>query len=118
MKRNSLLLTGLFMAVFLSAQPWTQNLPADKSKGELTLSDYQEAFEEYWKAYDLKDGYINNSSGVKQKAPGWKQFKRWEWYWESGVDAKTGAFPDVNPVTIYKNWKDKNRSVKADNGNW
>ncbi|WP_462281437.1 VPS10 domain-containing protein [Salinivirga cyanobacteriivorans] len=118
MKRISLLLTGLFMAVFLSAQPWTQNLPADKSSGELTLFDYQKAFEAYWEAYDLKDGYIINSNGEKQKAPGWKQFKRWEWYWETRVDPETGAFPDVNPMNIYKNWAAKNTTNGNFNDNW
>ncbi len=118
MKRISLLLMGMIMATMLTAQPWTQNLPTEKSKGELTLSDYQKAFEEYWKAYDLKDGYIINSNGEKQKAPGWKQFKRWEWYWETRVDPKTGEFPAVNPMKIYKSWASKNTTTGSYNDNW
>ena len=60
------------------AQPWLENLPAGKPRQELTFFDYQRAFETYWAPYLVENGtYIENVE--TKKAPGWKQFKRWEY---------------------------------------
>ncbi len=48
------------------------------------------------------DIYIEN--GVKKKAPGWKIFKRWEWYWEQRVNQITGEFPTTNSVIEYEKY--------------
>ena len=118
MKRISLLLMGLISAIVLSGQPWTQELPANKSKEELTLFDYQKAFENYWEPFNLERGYYINEDGNKQKASGWKHFKRWEYYWEFGVDARTGKFPKVNPITVVKEWEQLRNSKAAKNADW
>ena len=94
----------LVVSTFLSttfAQEWKNYLSKDKiENGTLTLFDYQKAFNQYWDAYDVVDGYYK-LNGEKQKAYGWKQFRRWEWYWESRVDPVTGAFPEKSARSIY-----------------
>ena len=100
-----------------NAQPWTNLLPAEKIKtSELTLFDYQKAFNDYWTPKKVVNGfYINN--GEKVKAGGWKQFKRWEWYWETRVNPTTGEFPSTSAfeqLRLIKSSND-NRSIS---GQW
>ena len=60
------------------AQPW-QSTQGDEDK-PLNFFEIQKSFNEYWEGRDI------------EKGKGWKQFKRWEHYWEPRVD-KFGAFP-------------------------
>lgn len=99
MRTLYLTLLAILIASSLSAQPWLQNLPAGKAKTELTLPDYQLAFESYWAPFNVQKGtYIEN--GVTKKAPGWKQFKRWEYQMSSLVDRKTGTFPKKSAIQV------------------
>ncbi len=117
--RFILLLGSLLLAsATLFGQAWTKNLPESKSEKELTLYDYQKAFNDYWADYNLERGYIVNDKGEKRKAPGWKQFKRWEYYWETQVDLKTGEFPNVNPLEVYEKWQNENAGKSAKAANW
>ncbi|MFP4543561.1 MAG: VPS10 domain-containing protein [Candidatus Kapaibacterium sp.] len=62
----------------------------------------QNRFYDYWKERDSTE-----------KGKGWKQFKRWEWFWHQRVDAE-GNFPE--PGLIYRELdklKKKNRKVKS-----
>ncbi len=86
------------------AQEWKQNLPS-KSKSELTIFDYQNAFYTYWKPYDVVNGYYTDSNGNKNKVPGWKQFKRWEYFWKSRVEMPTGKFPKSQATAAYDVYK-------------
>ena len=93
----SLIITLTSLSVF--AQPWLENLPAGKSKQELTLFDYQKAFESYWAPYHVEKGkYFEN--GVWKKAPGWKQFKRWEYEMQCWVNPRTGEFPKKSAMEV------------------
>ncbi len=76
----------------IHAQPWTKNLPKEKSRSDLTFFDYQNAFYEYWAPLHLEKGYYLEN-GVKKKARGWKQFKRWEYAMQGQVNPLTGEFP-------------------------
>ena len=87
----------------LSAQPWTKNLPAYKSKSEITLFDYQKAFEEYWAPFNLDHGYYIEN-GIKKKAVGWKQFKRWEYDMKRRVNPITGEFPRKTTEQVYEDF--------------
>lgn len=118
MRRTFLLLVGLVLVIGLSAQPWTSKLPANKSKAELTFFDYQKAFNDYWEPLNVENGFYTDENGKKQKAHGWKQFKRWEYLWESQVDIKTGKFPDVNPIDIYKTWNQTQTYKAPKSANW
>ncbi len=87
-----LLLLALSISLFSFSQAWLSQLPSNKLKNELTLSDYQSAFYTYWSGKNVVDGkYLEN--GVWKKAYGWKQFKRWENYWEPRVNVQNQTFP-------------------------
>lgn len=114
----AVLLFSLFNFSFSSAQPWRKNLPQNKvESGTLTLYDYQKAFNDYWEPYQLERGYYYEN-GEYIKAGGWKQFKRWEWYWESRVDAHTGEFPATTAWQEYQEYLTENPGARSSSGNW
>ena len=99
----------LFIAIVFSvfcfvttgfSQPWIKNLPQSKSEKELTLVDYKNAFNQYWAPFKVDRGYYFKN-GVKTKAAGWKQFKRWEHDMESQVNLATGEFPGKTAQQTY-----------------
>jgi len=119
MKKNIFLLV-IFVALIWQnsfAQQWKQNLPQGKSESEYTFFDYQKAFNDYWAPYNVEGGWYVNSKGEKQKAGGWKQFKRWEWYWEPRVDRTTGEFPDKTAWEVWQDYKSAN-NIKSVGGTW
>ena len=114
------ILTLIFtlLAPMLHAQPWVKNLPQDKlnNNRELTLHDFQKAFNDYWAPFHVKEGYYFEN-GIKKKAPGWKQFKRWEWYWTPRVNPKTGEFPKVSAADIRQQIK-MSGNPRSTTGSW
>ncbi|HEY9114113.1 MAG TPA: GEVED domain-containing protein [Bacteroidales bacterium] len=112
-----LFIIGLFPNSMFS-QDWIENLPKEKidHPEELTFFEIQKAFNDYWEPFNVKNGYYTEN-GVEKKAPGWKQFKRWEWYWESRIDPTTGEFPDVNAADIRKEIRQSSNSRNV-SGNW
>lgn len=80
------------------SQPWLELLPS-KKRSELTLFDYQHAFETYWAPYEVDNGYYVQD-GVKKKAPGWKQFRRWEYMMKLKANPVTGEFPQQSAAEI------------------
>jgi len=113
MKKN-IILFWLFASILIiqtaNAQPWIDLLPKDKTIEEITLRDYQHAFNTYWETKNVDDGYIY-INGKKQKAGGWKQFKRWEYYMEGVVDPETGAFPEKTGMQVVREHKKSNPEV-------
>lgn len=108
----------MLISAALNAQPWEENLHQEKkdSKEGATFFEVQKAFNDYWEPYDIVNGYYIEN-GEKVKAGGWKQYKRWEWFWETRVDPETGEFPQVNTLELFKNFS-QSKSVKADLANW
>ena len=92
-----------------AAQP--NNNPQEKSFYEI-----QKSFYDHWAPLDVVEGYYYEN-GVRVKAAGWNQFKRWEWYWENRVDPITGAFPNINKADIYTELK-KQREFRSVGGTW
>lgn len=118
MKRLFFVLLILGLLPFIGkSQSWKADfyLP-NEAKGSKGFFDIQKDFNTYWSDYDLKSGYYYEN-GVKKKAAGWKQFKRWEWFWETRVDQKTGQFPSVSFYDIQKSFLKANKS-KSDLANW
>lgn len=95
MKKLYLLFVLMFCTSMLFSQPWLQNLPQNKTKGQLTFFDYKNAFNQYWAPFNVDKGYYFEN-GVKKKAAGWKQFKRWEYYMEGQINPTTGEIPIKN----------------------
>ena len=118
MKRFLLFVIMVMTSGIILAQVWTQNLPQDKlQNGELKLQDIQKAFNDYWAPYNVENGYYN-VNGEKIKAPGWKQFKRWEWKAEYLVDGE-GNFPETSTVEEMENYyKSHPEAEKSLSGNW
>ncbi len=103
------------MIVSATAQPWKSLLPQEKvEQNQLTFYDYQKAFYDYWEPFHVEKGYYLNESGEKTKAIGYKQFKRWEWYWQTRIDKQTGAFPSSSTRDIYL----QEKSARSLNGDW
>ncbi|HYF02360.1 MAG TPA: hypothetical protein VEC36_03210, partial [Patescibacteria group bacterium] len=67
----------------ISTQAW-QSRNIDSSTNFYII---QRSFNEYWKDRPVKKG------------SGWKQYKRWEWFWEQRV-SPTGKFPDPEQLFI------------------
>ena len=87
------------------SQLWLDSLPKNKSKNELTLFDYQKAFNSFWDKYHVENGYYLEN-GQKKKAAGWKQFKRWEYDMMFKIDKQTGVIPIISYDEIF-NSKDE-----------
>lgn len=121
MKRVLPVLFYLLLTIPLMAQQWVENLPQDKAQnGTLSFYDVQKAFNDYWEPFNVEKGKYIDTNGKLVKAPGWKQFKRWEYYWESRVNQTTGEFPNTSAIEEYKKWLDKNpqNNPKSASGNW
>ncbi len=100
MKKLYLLFLFISIANLVEAQEWIKYLPQNKmDKGALTLYDIQKAFYTAYPDNRVTDGKIM-VDGEMQKIPGWKQFKRWEWYWESRVNPITGEFPSEAAIEM------------------
>ena len=111
----------IFMAIHSVSlsQPWTKKLPQNKlQKKNLTFFEIQKAFYDYWRPFNVKNGYYTDKFGRKVKAPGWKQFKRWEWYWESRIDPKTGKFPATTPFAEFEKLYGFSRGSRTDYSSW
>ena len=78
-----------------------QNLNNLVANENPSFYEIQKAFNEYWEPYNVKNGkYIKD--GELYKAYGWKQFKRWEWYWEPRV-GPSGVFP--KSTALWNAWE-------------
>ncbi len=118
MKKFSLISVLIILISVGFAQTWKNNLPKDKTKSELTFFDYQDAFNEHWNEYKVKNGWYIDDDGNKQKAYGWKQFKRWEYHNQSRVNPVTGEFPKTSAFEQYNKHIAKYGNYKSENGNW
>ncbi len=112
MQKFFLLFTFTLFLHTVQAQPWLE--ARKKSSKELSFNDHRKAFNQYWESYNVNNGYYKEN-GQKQKAYGWKQFKRWEYFWETRIDLQTGNFPEENNFVEKKQTSKKsNSNVKAD----
>lgn len=111
---TTILLISIHFSIY--CQAWLEMLPQLKEKSSLTFYDHQNAFEQYCKNLKAENGYYTNDKGEKVRVPGYKQFKRWEYYMQGVIDPSTGAFPKENPFEIYSEYQrkqSKNRSATA-----
>lgn len=77
-KPNKLVVFVLFIFLIqtANAQPWMENIKSQNPN----FFEIKKAFNDYWK------------DKTPEKGQGYKQFKRWEWFWEQRV-GKNGEFP-------------------------
>lgn len=118
MKHLYLILFAISFSLLVNSQPWIDNIPEEKrDSGELTFYEIQKAFNDYWEPYKVKDGYYDQN-GEKIKAPYWKQFRRWEWYWENRINPETGKFPKTSAWEELQKYLKENPGLKSPSGNW
>jgi len=118
MKKTILFNLLLLISGAMNAQQWMNSISQEKiQKGEISFFEIQQAFNDYWEPLNVKDGYYFEN-GEKIKAGGWKQFKRWEWFWESRVDPQTGTFPRTNAYYEFQKYLKENPQAKSPSGNW
>ena len=119
MIRKILFSVALMLVIQASwAQPWLENLPKYKSAEELTLNDYKDAFDAYWKPFNIEKGYYYKD-GKKVKATGWTQFQRWVYNMESQVNPTTGEFPSATGQQVYSKYLKSNPNAKSPKtANW
>ena len=119
MKKIWLLFISLTFSSVLTAQQWKDNLPKGQlQNGTLTFYEIQKAFNDYWDPLNVKNGYYKNEKGEQVKAVGWKQFKRWEWYWENRIVKETGQFPKTSASEELERYLLENPEGRSAGGNW
>lgn len=115
MKNYLLVICSILISAYSFSQEWVQDLPQDKlENGSLTFYEIQDAFYNYWESYNVENGYYI-VDGEKLKAPYYKLFKRWEWYWEPRINPETGVFPDMQTLDDYYKSMAGSRSI---GGTW
>ncbi|MDQ2180612.1 GEVED domain-containing protein, partial [Marinifilum sp. D714] len=124
-----------FLTTGIYAQAWLDYLPkktkseeavgentstkASSTTGvEYTLKDHQKAFNKYWEPFNVNGKGYYYENGVKKKAYGWKQFKRWEWNMRGQVDPKTGKFPEKSAQQVFNEFYRGTKSAKSTTANW
>lgn len=120
MKSFLILISICFLTTPIFSQAWMQYLPASKTGSSLTFFDYQEAFKHWCIAEGIdKEGYYVNSNGERQKAGGWKQFKRWEIAMEGYYNIRTGEIFNKNVYQEYEKFKKEfPAGAESVSGNW
>ncbi|PLX13783.1 MAG: hypothetical protein C0597_11120 [Marinilabiliales bacterium] len=119
MKRFILLILLSQFCVNAFSQAWLEKLPETKSKNQLTLYDYQKAFNDFWEPFNVDNKGYYIEKGERKKASGWKQFHRWEWNMEGQIDPKTGAFPQKTAQEIYTVYRNANPNKQGSKvANW
>ncbi len=108
--KNKFLIILLFFSIGLNAQSWKANL---NEKSNPTFFDIQNAFYSHFE---------KNAGQINQKGSGYKQFKRWEWFWETRIN-EDGTFPKNTSTTDeWKKWNKKNSkqlgSYEKSASNW
>ncbi len=94
----------------------SQTLRKQEVKQEKNFFELQKEFNDYWTPKNVKGGYYLEN-GIRKKASGWKQFRRWEWFWENRIDPGTGNFPNIDMNKIYKQSRNNDNNRNAA-GNW
>ncbi len=120
MKKLPLFIALAFILLYapIQSQDWTENLPGDKidTGEEFTFHEIQKAFNDYWEPLNVENGYYIKD-GIKRKAYGWKQFRRWEWFWGNRVDPITGAFPRTSAAEVRQQMR-KTSGIRNADGKW
>lgn len=106
--KNTLTLLFLIIVIHVNAQEWMNSL----RNSNPNFFEIQKAFNDYWK------------DKPQEKGKGYKQFKRWEWFWSQRV-GKNGEFPKSSVLwDEMANYHNSNHSQKllsalsATTANW
>lgn len=88
-----------------------------QSNTEQSFFDIRNDFNSFWDSKNVQNNGYYIENGVEKKAYGWKQFKRWEWYWNNRVDPTTGQFPNTGASDYYEK-RNTAKGTRNATGNW
>lgn len=98
--KKLLLLFLFFVPVFSFSQKWVQEYDSYKRESSQSFIEVRNAFNQFSNSKGVVKG-ITFNNGLQHKVPMWKQFKRWEWYWEPRVNNVTGVFNTGKSIDAY-----------------
>lgn len=103
----------------ISGQPWMKHVDNVGDKEDaVTFYEIRDAFNQYWNMKDKKPGQYRKT-GIERKSPGWKQFKRWEHYWEYRINPSSGMFPSTTPYLELQKYKRTHpKAMASDPSSW
>ncbi|HMT29365.1 MAG TPA: hypothetical protein PKD91_08815, partial [Bacteroidia bacterium] len=109
MKKFTKFILIIFISLFsknICAQEWSNSIKSENP----TFFEIQEAFNNYWEGK------------TPEKGSGYKQFRRWEWFWKQRVGT-SGVFPPSDILmTEWKKYNEKHgngsNEKKAVAANW
>ncbi len=104
----------LFSISLIGQNSGTNNNPPQQADNG--FFKIQREFNEYWAPYNVDNNGYYVEDGVRKKAGGWKQFRRWEWYWENRIDPVSGEFPKVSAAEIYEQLG--GAATRSSDGSW
>ncbi|HDR88834.1 MAG TPA: T9SS type A sorting domain-containing protein [Bacteroidetes bacterium] len=82
-KTACLFLLCIFFRLPAGSQPWLDKLPEKKSAAPAGFFEYRKAFNDYHEEKGITGG------------PGYKQFKRWEWFMQNRIDPEGYYHPEM-----------------------
>jgi len=101
-------LVAVISLIFISQLSYAQETSWSKKIYDKDVS-FNELKQEFYQEWSQKD---------YEKGKGWKQFKRWESFWENRL-MPDGSFPDFSQgFNNYNTFKQQYGSVLPENGNW
>lgn len=102
---KNLLILLISLSCSALAQPWMQKLSPEERDNFYAI---QNSFYEYIKDKDITD---------EESGTGYKQFKRWEWFWQSRIleDGRFPNFKNYNEALEKSEKSDKVNKLKSGN---
>lgn len=82
----------------------------NQTENSSTFYEVQRSMNDHWLSKNAADGFVTEN-GVRSKMPGWKLYKRWEYFWEQRVNQNTGEFPSTNSVIEYEKYLQSNNHL-------
>lgn len=105
---------GLLIAVLLSLPLSAQDWVSKAQDPNVNFFEVRDAFNQYYQNY--VENYRQQHGTAPVKVPGYKQYKRWEWFMAPRVGADGTRF---NPAQVYlESQKYRNQIGTANAGNW
>lgn len=111
------ILAAAWLTLSLAATFAQPAAPVLQKSDTHTYFSIQKAFYDHWAPYNVSDDGYYVVNGVRHKAGGWKQFKRWENYWDVRVDPATGRFP-LHRAADYHAPRPQTPPGRSPNGSW
>ena len=117
---KSLLFALTVMAgLTLFGQNSKSGAPQKAAASKNNFYSIEKSFNDKWSSYNIdRNGYYIDENGEEKRVPGYKQFKRWEWYWETRVDKTTGDFPRIRKSDVFMERANNGNPSRSTSGSW